>query len=79
MAKEGRLINCTNYFNDIGKKRLTEALEAGEVVRVYIDCIGHTRAYTEGLAYENWMKNHYGHALEIGRNNFGETTYKLVH
>lgn len=75
--QDGKLVNCTNYFNDIGKKRLIEALEAGEKVRVYIDCIGHTRAFYEGQAYEEWLKEHYGDKLLVEKNAFGEATYRL--
>ena len=77
MDKDGKLINCTNYFNEIGRQRLTEALEAGEKVIIYIDCIGHTRAYREGIIYEEWLKDKYGERLEVGRNSFGDTTYRL--
>ena len=74
---DGKLINCANYFCDIGKNNLINALEAGETVRIYIDCIGHTRAFMVGCEYESWLKEHYGKRLSIAKNSFGETTYSL--
>ena len=71
-----KCVNCTNYFNDIGKQRLKEALEAGETVHIYIDCIGHTRAYWEEKWYREWLVEFYGDKLEIGHCYLGDT-FKL--
>lgn len=75
--EDGKLINCTNCFHRIGKERLTEALEAGEKVRIYIECIGHTRAYYTTLEYEKWLREQYGERLVVEKNDFKETTYRL--
>ena len=55
MGKEAKLINCGNDFYTIYFDKVCEALEQGEAVQVYIDCIGHTR--------NNWAQDSYKDAL----------------
>lgn len=57
-------INCNNYFNEGGCVRLSEALEAGKAVNIYIDCIGHTRSEYETANYVEWLRGKYGDRLE---------------
>lgn len=71
-----KLVNGTNYLNETGFKRVTDELEKGEHIRVYIDCIGHTRAHNEGLAYKEAIEEKYGENVVINQEG-GEFTYKL--
>lgn len=61
--REIELINCTNYFNDVGCKRLKKALDSGKAVEIYIDCIGHAATERETLCYVEWMRAMYGERL----------------
>lgn len=74
---EAKLINCTNYFNEMGCERLSEALESGETVKIYIDCIGHTRSYYETEAYAEWLSKKYGGRLVVDTNKYDEKVYSL--
>lgn len=63
--KKEKLINCGNdyyekYFNEV-----CEALEQGETVKVYIDCIGHTRNNMSQEAYKRALTNKYGERLTV--------------
>lgn len=74
---EAKLINCTNYFNETGCERLSEALESGETVKIYIDCIGHTRSYYETEVYVEWLSKKYGERLVVDTNKYDEKVYSL--
>lgn len=74
--RETELINCTNYFNEVGCKRLSKALEGGKSVRIYIDCIGHTATQRETLNYIEWMRETYGDKL-VEDVEHGEIIYFL--
>lgn len=71
------LINCTNYFNEVGCERLSEALEGGETIKIHIDCIGHTRTYYETETYVEWLAKKYGKRLIIDTNEYDEKVYSL--
>lgn len=72
-------VNCTNYFNDVGKQRLAEALQDGKTVSIYIDCIGHTRSAYETREYIKWLHDYYGARLEVipQGGNMGQDVYRL--
>lgn len=72
MAKS---INGTNQFNSKSLKEMQEALESGETITIYIDCIGHTRAYLEERAYARELKKAYGDKLMV--NESWNTEYRL--
>ncbi len=63
-----KLINCGNYFNEKSFKVVCEALENGEVVNVYIDCIGHTLNNYEQENYKKALVDKYGDKLIIDEN-----------
>lgn len=57
-------VNCTNYFNEIGRERLRAALEAGKAVCLYIDCIGRTQTEITEADYIEWLRAEYGERLQ---------------
>ena len=59
------LINGGNYFNEISFNDICEALERGDKVRIYIDCIGHLRNSIEQEAYRETLIQKYGSDLNI--------------
>lgn len=75
--KKPVLVNCTNYFNEIGVARLRDAIEAGQAVYLYIDCVGHTATARETAAYVNWLKETYGERLVVDKEMHWDTVYYL--
>lgn len=74
--REIELVNCTNYFNEVGCKRLSDVLENNKAVRIHIDCIGHAATERETANYIEWMQETYGDRLEKDIKH-GETIYFL--
>ena len=72
-----KTINGRNYFNQKSLGQMIQALEQGEVISIYIDCIGHTRAEVEEWHYKTALQKKYGDMLIISNNKYGEPTYKL--
>lgn len=72
-----KTINGSNYFNQKSLGQMIQALEQGEVISIYIDCIGHTRAEVEEWHYKTALQKKYGDMLIISNNKYGEPTYKL--
>lgn len=72
-----KTINGSNYFNQKSLDQMIQALEQGEVINIYIDCIGHTRAEIEEWHYKTALQNKYGDKLIIGRDDWRFPTYKL--
>ena len=65
MKKSNRiLINGRNYFNQKSFTEMCEVLEAGNVLEVYIDCIGHTRNNYEQENYRKALQQKYLENLE---------------
>ena len=58
-----KLINGKNYFNDGSLQEMIEELEKGETIRIYIDCIGHTRTEIETANYVEALKEKFGSRL----------------
>ena len=71
------LVDCTNSFGETGCKRLSSALENGEAVGIYIDCIGHTRTIYETSRYVEWLKETYKERLVVDEDACWYTTYYL--
>lgn len=63
------LIDCGNYFHEKAFNEVCEALEQGETVRVYIDCIGHTRNNYEQETYKEKLIDKYGSKLNVKCSN----------
>ena len=59
------LINGGNYFNETALNELCNALDNGETVDLYIDCIGHTRNNNEQEAYRSALYDKYGEKLHV--------------
>ena len=72
-----KLIDCTNYFNDIGRQRLRDALESGIRIQIHIDCIGHSASIREAYIYDEWLKETYGERLVCEDGEYGSTIYFL--
>lgn len=70
-------VDCTNYFNEVGCKRLKEAIETGDAVYIYIDCIGHTATMLETSRYVDWLRKTYGDKLVETKNEYGDNIYYL--
>jgi len=58
------LINGKNYFNQNSFTEMCEVLEAGQVLEVYIDCIGHSRNNYEQENYRKSLQQKYSDRLE---------------
>ena len=68
MKKSNRiLINGKNFFNQESFSQMCEALENGQVIEVYIDCIGHTRNNYEQEMYRKQLQVKYGMSLDEER------------
>lgn len=63
--EKAKLIDCGNYFHESRFKIVCEALESGEAVQVYIDCIGHTLNNYEQENYKKALLEKYGENLII--------------
>lgn len=63
--KEGRLIDCANDFYESRFNEVCAALEQGEKIQVYIDCIGHTRNNMAQEAYKRALVEKYGDELTV--------------
>ena len=75
-----KTINGQNYFNEKSLAEICEVLEQGQAVKVYIDCIGHTRNNDEQEAYKEALCNKYGDKLQVSAENGGYSfayVYKL--
>lgn len=71
------LVNCKNYFNEESLQELKDRLLRGEKVRIYIDCIGHTRNHYETINYEKALKEAFGDNLVMDRESSFDTIYYL--
>ncbi len=63
--KEPKFINCANDFYESRFNEVCAALEQGEKVKVYIDCIGHTRNNMAQEAYKEHLIKKYGDKLTV--------------
>lgn len=65
MKKSNRVIvNGRNYFNQKSFTEMCEVLEAGQVLEVFIDCIGHSRNNYEQENYRKALQQKYYDTLE---------------
>lgn len=64
-----KFMNGRNYFNEENFKEMCEALESGETIHVYIDCIGHTRNNYEQEQYKKHFEEKYGDKLKVKYNS----------
>ena len=67
MNKTPRHINCHNDFYESSFNEVCAALEQGEAVHIYIDCIGHTRNNWAQDSYKDHLVKKYGDKLKITR------------
>lgn len=63
------LINCGNSFSESRFNQVCDALEQGETVEVYINCIGHTRNNMEQETYKEHLLKKYGDKLNVECSN----------
>lgn len=57
------LVNGQNYFNEESLNEMIEQLEAGKMIMIHIDCIGHTRTAYETAIYVEELRNRFGDKL----------------
>lgn len=72
------IVNGQNYFNETSFKQACKVLERGEMVELYIDCIGHTRNNNEQEAYKEALKEKYGDRLKVVKMN-GAYSYNYMY
>lgn len=58
-------INGGNSFHEKAFNDICKELEQGESVKVFIDCIGHTRNNDEQEAYKEALVKKYGDRLAV--------------
>ena len=73
-----KTINCANDFYESRFNEVCEALEQGETVGVYIDCIGHTRNNMAQEVYKEHLQKKYGDKLTIERSS-GAYSYSYTY
>lgn len=71
-----KLINGQNYFNERSFNEMVKELEKGTAIRIYIDCIGHTRTAMETSNYVEALKEKFGDRLIISKDDW-DFEYKL--
>lgn len=59
------LINGGNYYHEKAFNEMCKALEQGETIDVYIDCVGHTRNNNEQEAYKEALTEKYNDKLIV--------------
>ena len=62
-----KVINGQNYFNEKSFNEICEALEKMQAVKVYIDCIGHTRNNNEQEVYKEKLIEKYRDRLKFDK------------
>ena len=73
-------INGGNYYHEKAFNEICEALEQGQTISVYIDCIGHGTNNREQEVYKEELLNKFGSRLMVERSEGGYSysyTYKL--
>ena len=73
-----KTINGGNYYHEKAFNELCEALEQGEAVEVYIDCIGHARNNNEQEIYKEALIEKYGDKLKV-KCNQGAVSYSYTY
>lgn len=68
---ENKLVNCGNDFYERFFDEVCRELEAGYSVKVYVDCIGHTRNNTVQEIYKGKLEEKYGDTIKSERENGG--------
>lgn len=76
--KKEKMINCGNDFYEKYFNEVCEALEQGETVQVYIDCIGHTRNNMAQSEYKSALMKKYGERLTV-KTNAGAYSYSFTY
>lgn len=72
---KAKFINCANDFYEKYFNEVCAALEQGETVQVYIDCIGHTRNNWAQEDYKTALFKKYGDKLKIDREGCNAYSY----
>lgn len=74
-------INCGNDFYERFFEQVCQELDAGQAVKIYVDCIGHTRNNTVQEIYKEKIEEKYGDAVTTHREDGGYSysyTYQLT-
>lgn len=81
MAETKMKVNWVNVANDVYEDKfnaLCEALEQGDLVHIYVDCIGHTRAIWVEAAYVDKLKQKYEERFVEADHGGWERAYCLL-
>ncbi len=63
-AENVKSVNCGNDFYQRFFEDVCSLLDSGSVVKVYVDCIGHTRNNTVQEIYKEKLDEKYGSKLK---------------
>lgn len=80
MKNENTKVVWVNVKNDVYESSLNELrkeLDAGSLVHIYVDCIGHTRAAWVEEAYVSKLKSIYGDKFTTADHGGWEKAYCL--
>lgn len=65
MKEDARLFDGSNYFRPEKFDELCVEIEKGGRVKLYINCIGFTRAHNEGHTYKDAVVKKYGDRVKV--------------
>lgn len=80
-AIDYKLVNCGNDFYEHLFSKVCSELEAGHKIKVYVDCIGHTRNNTVQEVYKEKIEEKYKDTVKVESENGGYSytyTYQLI-
>lgn len=81
MKNERKELVCVNVANDFYPDKfelLKTELCKGNLVHIYVDCIGHTRAGWVEATYVKKLKSFYGDRFTIAEHDGWQTAYCLL-
>lgn len=74
---ENKVINCGNDFYEQFFDKVCKELEDGLSVKVYVDCIGHTRNNIVQEIYKEKLTEKYGAAIKINCDEGGYSYFYI--
>ena len=80
-TENSTLVNCGNDFYERFFAEVRALLDSGSVVKIYVDCIGHTRNNTVQEIYREKLVEQYGDKLVVAKDEGGYSysySYKLI-
>jgi hypothetical protein len=72
-------INVGNQFSkEVFESQVVPALEAGKVIALFVNCIGHTRAEMTHYAFSNAIEQRFGKSVVYNGVRYPFPTYNLT-